>query len=577
MIAEHFEQLAALAQSQRILGHLHDGWTNFGISTSMAVVMILGSLSLALTVDYAYIIYLHFKLPPGPFPLPLIGNTHLLPDEKPWIYFEHLATQYNSPIITFWTGRRPTIWLSDAWTASDLLEKRAAIYSSRPRMVVFAELGAGQSNLVNMYYGDRWRLHRKITHMGVGLQQVRKYRSFQNDESKVVALDLLREPKEYVKHFERYATSVVSIIGFGRRVRDYADPIITEVLAVMQRAAELNVPGNTFPMLMESFPFLAKFPNSIAPWKHGLGGGQGRGRPFFYALAEEAAAASSPTSTTAVAKEAPPQNYSQTLFTLAPQHKLSKMEISSLAGNLFGAGSDTSSSTLVTFALACCAFPETLKPAWEELDRVVGSARSPDFEDEANLPYVKAFVKEVFRWRSVAVIGGQPHAPIRDDVYKGYFIPAGTWIQGNTWAIHHNSHDFPNPDKFNPNRFLPSHPDSRPFPNERGYMTFGWGRRVCSGQGLAEQGTFITIARLLWGFRIEKVVDDSGRVKEVDIFDYTNGLNMRPNPFKCRITPRSEDIKMTIEREGMQALSDLAKYDGETKYRMSTYYQQEKL
>lgn len=121
-------------------------------------------------------------------------------------------------------------------------------------MVVFSELGAGQSNLVNMYYGDRWRLHRKLTHMGVGLQQVRNYRGFQNDESKVVALDLLHEPEEYVKHFERYATSVVSIIGFGRRVAATSDPIITEVIAVMQRAAELNVPGKTFPMLMESFP-----------------------------------------------------------------------------------------------------------------------------------------------------------------------------------------------------------------------------------------------------------------------------------------------------------------------------------
>lgn len=121
-------------------------------------------------------------------------------------------------------------------------------------MVVFAELGSGQENLVNMYYGDRWRLHRKLTHMGVGLQQVRKYRGFQNDESKVVAYDLLREPGAYVRHFERYATSVVSIIGFGRRVRSYRDPIVTEVIAVMQRAAELNVPGKGAPMVMESFP-----------------------------------------------------------------------------------------------------------------------------------------------------------------------------------------------------------------------------------------------------------------------------------------------------------------------------------
>lgn len=59
-----------------------------------------------------------------------------------------------------------------------------------------------------------------------------------------------------------------------------------------------------------------------------------------------------------------------------------------------------------------------LPKAWEELDRVVGPHRSPTFEDEPSLPYVKAFMKEVLRWRSVAIIGGQPHAPIQDDYYK---------------------------------------------------------------------------------------------------------------------------------------------------------------
>lgn len=64
-------------------------------------------------------------------------------------------------------------------------------------------------------------------------------------------------------------------------------------------------------------------------------------------------------------------------------------------------------------------------------------------------------------------------------------------------------------------------PDERAFPGEKGYMTFGWGRRVCSGQGLAEQGTFITIARLLWGFKIEKALDEQGNELPVNIFDYT--------------------------------------------------------
>lgn len=468
----------------------------------------------------------------------------MLPDNKPWLWFEELSKEYNSALVTVWIGRNPTVWVNDAWAASDLFEKRAGIYSSRPKMLVFAELGSGQKNLVNMYTAtpeerERWRLQRKLMHHGVGVQAVRKYRGFQNDESRLVALDLLDRPEDYVKHFERYATSVVSIIGFGRRVESSEDPIITEgmclvcvyaylistcistrlcllwarkltlaVIAVMQLAAELNVPGKTFPMLMETFPFLARFPNAIAPWKHGLG--RKRGRGFFYALAEEAAN-----------KPGHEDSFVKHLFAAKGKHGLDDEEISALSGNLFGAGADTSSSTLVTFVLACCAFPETLTPAYEELDRVVGPHRSPHFDDQPNLPYLNALVKEVFRWRSVAIIGGQPHSPTQDDFYKGWLIPKGTWTQGNVWGIHHNEREFPDPDRFNPRRYLSGSPESRPFPGERGYMTFGWGRRVCSGQALAEQGTWVTIARLLWGFRIQKKRRPDGSLIEVDIFNYT--------------------------------------------------------
>ena len=52
---------------------------------------------------------------------------------------------------------------------------------------------------------------------------------------------------------------------------------------------------------------------------------------------------------------------------------------------------------------------------------------------------------------------------------------------------------------------------------------------------------------------------------------------MRPNPFECRITPRSPEITAAIEREGRQALQDLSQYDGTTQYRMITYYATEKI
>lgn len=59
----------------------------------------------ALLADYAFMLYLRARMPPGPMPWPIVGNTFSLPDKKPWIYFEELSKKYRTPLITFWIGR----------------------------------------------------------------------------------------------------------------------------------------------------------------------------------------------------------------------------------------------------------------------------------------------------------------------------------------------------------------------------------------------------------------------------------------------------------------------------------------
>ncbi|KAK5525416.1 hypothetical protein LTR46_012208, partial [Exophiala xenobiotica] len=77
----------------------------------------------------------------------------------------------------------------------------------------------------------------------------------------------------------------------------------------------------------------------------------------------------------------------------------------------------------------------------------------------------------------------------------------------NVWAIHRNPRDFPDPDVFRPERFYGGL--ERPYPNKQGHNPFGWGRRVCSGQPLAEQGLVMTIATLLWAFDIRPGLDEN--------------------------------------------------------------------
>jgi hypothetical protein len=132
--------------------------------------------------------------PPGPLPWPICGNTFSIPGNKPRYYLSssqktmihpgsssglegRLRTTSIYHAESLIPHRKPTIWIDDAWAAHELLVKRAGIYNSRPRMLMFAELGMGQSNLLHKYIytkqqRERYRDLRKLTHHGVGVQQV---------------------------------------------------------------------------------------------------------------------------------------------------------------------------------------------------------------------------------------------------------------------------------------------------------------------------------------------------------------------------------------------------------------------
>ena len=61
--------------------------------------------------------------------------------------------------------------------------------------------------------------------------------------------------------------------------------------------------------------------------------------------------------------------------------------------------------TLVVFMLAMTLYPDVMRKAQAELDVVVGRDRLPTFDDKDDLPYIRAVVKEVLRWRPVVPMG----------------------------------------------------------------------------------------------------------------------------------------------------------------------------
>jgi len=212
---------------------------------------------------------------------------------------------------------------------------------------------------------------------------------------------------------------------------------------------------------------------------------------------------------------------------------------------MFGAGAETTAAALDVFILAMICYPDVMKKAQAQIDSVVGRSRLPTFKDLDSLPYLRAMSKEILRWRSIAPMA-LAHRSTKDDVYQDFFIPKGTLIFTNVWAMNRDPDIFPDYDTFRPERFLDESGTKEVVPADthgQGHVTYGFGRRICAGKEFANNTIFMTIATVLWAFNIEKAKDGNGDLVSPDPNNCIDeGLVVRPAYFPCLFTPRSEDV-----------------------------------
>lgn len=244
------------------------------------------------------------------------------------------------------------------------------------------------------------------------------------------------------------------------------------------------------------------------------------------------------------------------------EHGFSDEQAAYVSGSLLEAGSDTTSSTLYGFIQAMLLFPDVQKKGQEELDRVVGHDRMPTMQDEPNLQYIRGCMKESLRWMPTVPLGGVPHAVIKDDEYMGYRIPKGAGVISNVYAIHMDPARYPEPRRFNPNRYKDdflnlADSTTNPDASKRDQFTFGAGRRVCQGMHVAERSLFLGISRLLWAFDFAPARDVNGNVLMPDAEKLTQGFVCMPEPYEAKITPRSPHVDELIRSAWAEAKKDL--------------------
>ncbi|KAG2055473.1 cytochrome P450 [Suillus hirtellus] len=480
------------------------------------------------------------KLPPGPVPLPLLGNILSVDTKKPWLTYAKWAATYGDLVFVQLLSQEIVV-VSSQHVAEALMDKRSRVYSDRPTIatvdpfgwsVIFAFAG----------YGDEWRLSRRLFHQTFRSSSALKFRPMQIERARETIINLIDDPQHYHSHFATFSSSVAMSVTYGYQTSSHDDPLVRIVENALALGLQVVTPERA--ILLKNFPFLLKLPD----WCWGS------------SIKREAQASTNyMTEMAEVPFQYMQQHMAENLvfgqFSMVAENfqrmekqdqtsrpsfecALKKAATSAIVGSY-----ETTTSVLMAFALAMVSYPYVQKRAQAEIDSVVGRDRLPTFEDRASLPYVESVLRETLRWQPVVLLA--PRATSSDDIYEGYFIPKGPPFSSNEQIIGNILHQesisrdekrYPDASTFIPERFMNA--DGALADDDPADYAFGFGRRRCPGRYAADASVWSAIVTMLATVEFSPAKDDQGKVIEFTP-QFKTGLIHSVMVFACSILPRS--------------------------------------
>ncbi|KAF9449842.1 cytochrome P450 [Macrolepiota fuliginosa MF-IS2] len=469
--------------------------------------------------------------PPGPKGYPIIGSLFNAPIFSPWLKYDKWFKIYGDMIYFEILGQSVLV-LGSPQRTSDLFEKRATTYSSRPRMIMVMEMLGWSYCFAAFPYGAWWRRHYRLFHHHFSADKLVKFQPTLLRTTRSFLRRLLSNPDDFLDHTRLLFLSSVMEITYGDPVEDPHDPLLANVEVVLSAVTEALIPGR---FLVDVIPALKYVPEWLpgAGWKRRANYVKKVNelvsrRPFEIVKEKLARGTAAPSATASMIED------------IEDKPGVNRAEeeevVKNAAATAFAGGSDTTVSMVGAFFLAMGMYPDVQQKAQQELDAVL-SGRLPDFSDKPSLPYIRAIVKELLRWHLVTPLA-LPHMTSQEDEYDGFYIPKGTIVIGNSWSMLHDPEVFDEPMRFMPERYLK---DGQPNSEVRDpwNFAFGYGRRVCPGRHMGDASLFITIASVLSVFDIKPPLDDEGRPATLGA-EFTPYYLSYPVPFQVRIIPRSK-------------------------------------
>ncbi|CCM02218.1 uncharacterized protein FIBRA_04298 [Fibroporia radiculosa] len=479
------------------------------------------------------------RLPPGPKPLPLLGNLHQLPSQHQYKVFTQWARQYGD-VFFVKIFHKPVLVVNDAKAARELMEKRSSKYSDRPRTVVLSELVGMSPILFLLPYGNDWRRHRKWFQNAFQVQSARQnFRPLQQSMVQGLLLGLVESPHDFRAHVKRALGTAMLEIAYGHVGTDEEYVKLADMAT--SEALELGGAGTTlvdfFPILKFTPAWMSSFKRRTIEIEHlvraawdvpydrvmkEIAAGHAR-KSFLSSLIMEASADGNPTK--------------------IDERHLKGAGIMVYGGECEPSGTDTTVTALMTFILAMTLHPDVCKKAQAEIDQAVGPSRLVDFDDRTSLPYFECVIKEVYRWAPPLPLGKSIEY-FSTGYYHGFHIPAGSTIVPNIWAMTRNTDVYPEPDRFWPERF--EHLDAKTMDeHDPAKLIFGFGRRICPGRNLGDSSVWLAAANMLSTLDIRKARTVAGEEITPEV-NFADGVISHVAPFQCDIVPRSEKAKETI-------------------------------
>ncbi|GFZ03515.1 Cytochrome P450 superfamily protein [Actinidia rufa] len=437
------------------------------------------------------------RLPPGPKPWPLIGNLpHLGP--VPHHSIAAMARKYG-PLMHLRLGLVNVVVAASASVAAQFLKVHDANFSSRPPNSGAKHIAYNYQDLVFAPYGPRWRMLRKICAVHLfSTKALDDFRHVRQEEIAILTRALVSaghaKPVNLGPLLNVCTTNALARVMLGRRVfgdgDGKADEFKQMVVELMVLAGVFNI-GDFVPALewLDLQGVAAKMKKL-----------HGRFDSFLTDIMEEHKISQGRDRD---------QNHTDLLSTLISLKdnadgeggKLSDTEIKALLLDLFTAGTDTSSSTVEWAIAELIRHPKILAQAQQELNSVVGPDQLVTESDLTQLPYLQAIIKETFRLHPSTPLS-LPRMAAESCEINGYFIPKGSTLLVNVWAIARDPDVWANPLEFLPERFLPG--GEKPNVDIRGndfeVIPFGAGRRICAGMSLGLRMVQLLTATLIQSF-----------------------------------------------------------------------------